>query len=46
MMDSGTSRIVLEKMAGNENNLIILTGYCMAVRSLVACECRIRWRAV
>ncbi|OAO12724.1 cleavage and polyadenylation specificity factor subunit 3 [Blastocystis sp. ATCC 50177/Nand II] len=30
MMDNGTSRIVLEKMAGNENNLIILTGYCMA----------------
>lgn len=33
MMDNGTSRIVLEKMAGNENNLIILTGYCMAVDS-------------
>lgn len=33
MMDNGTSRIVLEKMAGNENNLIILTGYCMAVGS-------------
>lgn len=31
MMENGTSRLVLEQMADNENNLVILTGYCMAV---------------
>ena len=31
MMENGTSRDVLERMASGENNLVILTGYCMAV---------------
>lgn len=34
MMENGTSRIVLERMASGENNLIILTGYCMAVSAV------------
>lgn len=34
MMENGTSRTVLEMLAGNENNLVILTGYCMAVSVL------------
>lgn len=31
MMENGTSRAVLEKLAPGENNLVILTGYCMVV---------------
>ena len=31
MMDNGTSRMVLEKLASGENNRVILTGYCMVV---------------
>ena len=31
MMENGTSRMVLEKLASGENNRVILTGYCMVV---------------
>ena len=31
MMENGTSRMVLEKIASGENNRVILTGYCMVV---------------
>lgn len=31
MMENGMSRMVLEKIADGENNMVILTGYCMAV---------------
>ena len=39
MMENGTSRTVLEMLAGNENNLVILTGYCMAVGFLNKLNC-------
>lgn len=45
MMENGTSRDVLERMASGENNLVILTGYCMAVRPRLACDCSGRSRA-
>lgn len=38
MMENGTSRDVLERMASGENNLVILTGYCMAVFPRFLCD--------
>ena len=45
MMENGTSRDVLERMASGENNLVILTGYCMAVLPRFWCDCSGRLRA-
>lgn len=44
MMENGTSRDVLERMASGENNLVILTGYCMAVLPRFSCDCSGRSR--
>ena len=38
MMENGTYRDVLERMASGENNLVILTGYCMAVLPRFSCD--------